>query len=156
MRRFFPALLVAAALGMPARAADSPETPYWVSLKAVPSNMHVGPGRDYRIKFIYQRAGLPLKVLRQMQEWVLVEDPDGARGWMLGEFVSHKAHTAMIRGTVTEIRENRDGSGHMMWRAEPGVIVRVLGDCKDGWCHIDINGRQGFVPASALWGGEKP
>jgi SH3-like domain-containing protein len=138
------------------RAADSDAVPYWVALRNNQTNMRVGPGRDYRINWIYVRTGLPLKVLREMGGWVLVEDPDGARGWMLTQFVSRKAHTALVRGAVTEIHENRDGSGRLMWRAEPGVIARLIGDCSTGWCKVDIDGRQGFAPQSALWGADKP
>jgi SH3-like domain-containing protein len=140
---------------IPAQAASSDAPPYWVALRTNQTNMRVGPGRDYRINWIYQRAGLPLKVLRVMEGWLLVEDPDGARGWMLTQFVSRKAHTAMVRGQVTEIHENRDGSGSVMWRAEPGVIARLI-DCSAGWCKVDIDGRQGFVAQSALWGADKP
>ena len=136
-------------------AADVGAVPYWVALRNGQANMRVGPGRDYRINWIYVRAGLPLKVLREMEGWVLVEDPDGARGWMLTQFVARKAHTAIVRGDVTDIRENRDGSGRLMWRAEPGVIGR-LGDCGGGWCKIDIDGRQGYIPQTALWGAGQP
>jgi SH3-like domain-containing protein len=139
----------------PVRAADPESVPYWVALRNNQTNMRVGPGRDYRINWIYVRAGLPLKVLREMEGWVLVEDPDGARGWMLTQFVARKAHTAMVRGQVAEIREKRDGSGRLMWRAEPGVIGR-LGDCSTGWCKVDIDGRQGYVPETALWGAGPP
>jgi len=139
-----------------ARAADSDAVPYWVSLRNSETNMRVGPGRDYRINWIYLRAGLPLKVLREMGGWVLVEDPDGARGWMLTQFVSRKAHTAIVHDAVAEIHENRDGSGRLMWRAEPGVIARLIGDCNSGWCKVDIDGRQGYVPETGLWGAGKP
>ena len=136
------------------RAAEAESVPYWATLRTGQSNMRVGPGRDYRINWSYVRAGLPLKVLREMEGWVLVEDPDGARGWMLTQFVARKAHSAMVRGQVTEIRENRDGTGRVMWRAEPGVIGR-LGDCNAGWCKVDIDGRQGYIAQSALWGADK-
>lgn len=147
--------VLASGLLSPALAADTDAVPYWVALRNGQTNMRVGPGRDYRINWIYLRAGLPLKVLRQMEGWVLVEDPDGARGWMLTQFVTRKAHTAMVRGGVIDIRENRDGSGRLMWRVEPGVIAR-LGDCTTGWCKVDIDGRQGFVPETALWGAGQP
>ena len=42
-----------------------------------------------------------------------------------------------------------------MWRAEPGVIGR-LGDCKSGWCKLDIDGRQGYIAETALWGAGQP
>ncbi|WP_420382520.1 SH3 domain-containing protein [Novosphingobium sp.] len=161
MRRVFglaalPALMVSAAAIPVAHAADTDAVPYWVSLRNSQTNMRVGPGRDYRINWIYGRVGLPLKVLREMGGWVLVEDPDGARGWMLTQFVSRKAHTAIVQGAIIEIHPNNDGSGPIMWRAEPGVIARMIGDCTGQWCKVDIDGRQGFAPAASLWGAAKP
>ncbi|WP_353229081.1 SH3 domain-containing protein [Novosphingobium sp.] len=144
-------------LAVPAtRAADTDGVPFWVSLRNGETNMRVGPGRDYRINWTYKRPGLPMKVLRSMEGWVLVEDPDGARGWMLTQFVTHKAHTALVHGAVAEIRENRDGSGRVMWRAQPGAIARLLGECSSGWCKVDIDGRQGFMAATSLWGAGAP
>ena len=148
--------LVLAGLAATVRAADTDNAPFWVSLRNSQTNMRVGPGRDYRINWIYQRPGLPLKVLRTMEGWVLVEDPDGARGWMLTQFVSRKARTALVRGDVIDIRENRDGSGRLLWRAQPGVIARLLGECSAAWCKVDIDGRQGYAPAASLWGTGAP
>ena len=150
------AIVAGTALLAPAvRAADAESVPSWAALRNSQTNMRVGPGRDYRINWIYVRAGLPLKVWREMEGWVLVEDPDGARGWMLTQFVARKAHTAMVRGEIAEIRENRDGSGKLLWRAQPGVIAR-LGECGAGWCKVDIDGRQGYVAQTALWGAGQP
>jgi len=88
------AVLVLAALvsGMsaaaPAQAAPDTDTvPYWASLRAKQVNAHVGPGEDYRITFRYHREDLPMKVLRKMEGWRLVQDPDGSRGWMLARFL---------------------------------------------------------------------
>jgi SH3-like domain-containing protein len=153
---FLAAGLLGMGLALPVRAADSDTAPYWVSLRNSQTNMRVGPGRDYRINWTYVRPGLPLKVLRTMEGWVLVEDPDGARGWMLTQFVSRRARTALVRGDVIAIRENRDGSGRLLWRAQPGVIARLLGECSAGWCKVDIDGRQGYAPAAALWGTGAP
>lgn len=149
------ASLSAALMAAPLAAAPDGGVPYWVSLRKQPANMRVGPGRDYRISWVYVREKLPMKVLREMEGWVLVEDPDGARGWMLTQFVASKHHTGIVRGGVTEIRENRDGSGRVLWRAAPGVIGR-LGDCASGWCRVDIDGRQGYVAQAALWGAGAP
>jgi len=141
-----------------ARAADEQaEGPYWASLRTQPANLRVGPGREYRISWVYLRAGLPLKALRTMSGWRLVEDIDGARGWMLAQFLA-RARTATVKpgavkGSMAEIRENADGSGRLLWRAEPGVTGK-LGDCGPVWCKIDIDGRHGSVAKAAIWGAD--
>lgn len=139
----------------PAQAADDDGgAPYWVSLSKDEANMRVGPGREYRINWKYVRKGLPMKVLRVMGGWRLVEDPAGARGWLLAQFLS-RTHTGMIKGGVAELRENKDGSGRLLWRAEPGVVGQI-GDCDDGWCDFDVDGRRGHVAARSVWGAGKP
>jgi SH3-like domain-containing protein len=135
-----------------AAAGDEAEGPYWASLRTQPANLRVGPGREYRIGWVYVRGGLPLKVLRTMGGWRLVEDIDGARGWMLAQFLA-RARTATVKGSIAEIRENADGTGRLLWHAEPGVTGK-LGECGAMWCKIDIDGRRGSVAKAAIWGAD--
>jgi SH3-like domain-containing protein len=154
MIRMALSITVAALLLAPQTArAEEGEVPYWVTLTADKVNMRVGPARDYRIAWHYRRDGLPLKVVRLHEGWRLVEDPDGARGWILSRFLS-RARGALVRGTVAEIRDKPSG-GRLLWRAEPGVVGR-LGDCEAGWCKFDAGGRKGWIAASAIWGEGEP
>lgn len=116
--------------------------------------MRVGPGREYRINWTYVRKGVPLKVLRMMGGWRLVEDPEGARGWILAQFLTRQ-RAAIVKGGESAIRENKDGSGRLLWRVAPGVIGK-LGDCDAGWCAFDVDGRAGFTRAESLWGAGQP
>lgn len=159
MSRMKPSIAIALALacaagGTVARAADD-NGRYWVSLRKDQSNMRVGPGREYRINWVYTRLGLPMKVLREMGGWALVEDPDGTRGWMLQQFITSKVHSGVVKGRAAEIRENKDGSGRLLWHAAPGVVARIL-KCDSGWCRIDIEGRQGYMAQTGLWGAGTP
>ena len=148
----FAAATVLLALPAPA-AAQNREVPYWASLTADKVNMRVGPARDYRIAWVYRRDKLPLKVVRVHEGWRLVEDPDGARGWVLSRFLSRR-RTAVVTGAVAELRDQA-GAGQLLWRLEPGVIGE-LGDCADGWCRLGIRGRFGYVRADRLWGDGEP
>ena len=140
---------------VPAHAQDADDgVPYWVSTRKDTANMRVGPGREYRINWTYTRKGVPMKVLRMMGGWRLVEDPDGARGWVLQQFLSRE-RTGMVKGSITALRENKDGSGRLLWRVAPGVMGKI-GDCKAGWCPFDVDGRKGYIKASAVWGADKP
>jgi len=133
-------------------ADDDAGTPYWASLRTQPANLRVGPGREYRISWVYVREGVPLKVLRTLSGWRLVEDIDGARGWMLAQFLA-RTRTATVKGSVADIREKADGASRLLWRAEPGVTGK-LGDCGPMWCKIDLDGRQGYVAKAAVWGAD--
>ena len=151
----FAAMLLALALAAPGHAsAQEAEVPYWVSLSKDRTNLRVGPGREYRISWVYVRKDVPMKVLRVMGGWRLVQEPDGTRGWILARFLS-RTRTAIVKGDAIQIREKSDGSGVVMWRAAPGVIGR-LGACEAGWCRFDIEGRSGYAPQNALWGAGEP
>lgn len=141
---------------VPAQAQSSDDgVPYWVSTAKDTANMRVGPGRAYRISWTYQRKGVPLKVLRMMGGWRLVEDPDGTRGWILAQFLT-RARTGIVKGSISGLRENKDGTGRILWRVAPGVIGK-LGDCKAGWCEFDVDGlRKGYVRAAGVWGAGEP
>lgn len=140
---------------IPAMAQDAEDgVPYWVSTAKDTANMRVGPGREYRINWTYVRKGVPLKVLRVMGSWRLVEDPEGARGWILSQFLT-RARAGIVKGGITGLRENKDGSGRVLWRVAPGVIGKV-GDCDAGWCVFDVDGRKGFAKSSSVWGAGKP
>jgi SH3-like domain-containing protein len=116
--------------------------------------MRVGPGRDYRISWTYVRKGVPLKVLRVMGGWRLVEDKDGSRGWILQQFLNRE-RAGIVTGSISEMRANKDGSGSLLWRVEPGVIGK-LGECETQWCAFEIEGRKGFIRADNVWGAQKP
>ncbi|MBX9645118.1 MAG: hypothetical protein K2W91_13600 [Novosphingobium sp.] len=142
-------------LSAPLMAQDA-QTPYWASIrKNEPINMRVGPGEDYRILWVYQRQHLPLKVLRIKEGWRLVEDPDGARGWVLARFLT-RDRGAIIKGKEpAPMREAGDANAKLLWRLAPGVIG-LLGDCNAGWCHFTVGPRQGYVEQARLWGAGEP
>jgi SH3-like domain-containing protein len=148
--------LLLAATG-PARAEDR-EVPYWASLRGRDVNMRVGPGEDYRINFRYHREDLPMKVLRVMEGWRLVQDPDGARGWMLARFLKPQ-RGAIVKGErggpPVDMRDKPDAAAKLLWKVEPDVTGK-LGDCADGWCKFDVAGQVGYVREASLWGAGKP
>lgn len=117
--------------------------------------MRVGPGEDYRILWVYRRQNLPLKVLRIKEGWRLVQDPDGAQGWILQQFLTRN-RGGYVRGEgPADMREKADRTSRLLWRLSPGV-VGALGDCSAGWCAFDVEGRRGFVEEGRIWGAGEP
>jgi len=138
------------ALGLAVPASAQRKTPYFVSIKAEKARMRTGPGRNYPSNWLYQRRGLPLKVIDIYGEWRKVEDPDGTQGWMLANLLDD-VRTAMVIGTVTEMRDAPRFNARVSWRAAPGVVGRVS-RCASNWCWFDVAGRGGYVEQSHIWG----
>ena len=152
MRRLIPFALLA--LAAPALGQDR-EVPYWASLRAEEVNMRVGPSEAYPIEWVYRRQGLPVKVVRLMEGWRLVEDPDGERGWIVARLLDPDRGAIVIGEGLAELRAAPEANAEVRWRAEPGV-VGALGNCDDGWCELLVGGRKGWVRAERLWGAGDP
>ncbi|WP_394727827.1 SH3 domain-containing protein [Altererythrobacter sp. GH1-8] len=156
MNRFIVSCLLAsfgaaaAFLGNPL-AAQEQETPYWATLRANEVYMRVGPSVDYRIEWVYRREGLPVRVVRVMEGWLLVQDPDGAQGWISRRLLSRTRGALVIGDTLAPLYERPDPTSKLRWNLEPGVVGR-LGDCRQGWCELDVSGRMGFIEAARIWG----
>jgi len=136
-------------------AAQEREVPYWAALRAGEVNMRAGPSGDFPIEWVYRRQGLPVKVLRVRQGWRLVQDPDGARGWIIARLLTPDRGAIVVGEGLAELRETSESGARVLWRAEPGV-VGALGECKAGWCRLTVDARKGWVRADRLWGAGEP
>lgn len=136
-------------------AAQSDETPYWASISVDKVFMRVGPSAAYPIEWVYQRRGLPVKVLRTNEGWRYVEDPDGKRGWMAARMLSRTRGAIVTGEQNTAIRSDGGAQAPLRWHVEPGV-VGALGACENGWCEFSVGQHRGFVDAEHLWGDGDP
>ena len=146
--------LIVLATAVPA-AAQQRETPYWASIRASELNMRVGPSADYKVRWVYRRPGLPVKVVRLMEGWRLIEDPDGERGWVVARLLDPQQTAIVTPGSPVPLRAGPEATSALRWRAEAGVVGKVE-RCEDGWCRIDVAGRDGWVRENRLWGVGEP
>ncbi|HEX5237060.1 MAG TPA: SH3 domain-containing protein [Sphingomicrobium sp.] len=142
-------LIIAAAA--PALAQDK-QPPYWASLASGQAMTHTGPGRNYPNVWLYQRRDLPVRVVKKYQTWRLIQDPDGAQGWMLVSMLSDR-RTAMVRpGDPRPIFADPNDSARVRYRVEAGAVGRIS-KCKgDGWCRIEIGKKDGYIRTGDVWG----
>ena len=117
--------------------------------------MRAGAGEQFPIVWVYRRENLPVKVVRLMQGWRYVEEPDGSTGWISASLLSRQ-RTAIVTGEdLAAMRDEPAGASELRWNLEPGV-VGLLGDCSEGWCELDVDGHVGWVDQSRLWGAGEP
>ena len=136
-----------------AASAQDRDVPYWATIRpsATELNMRVGPSPDYPISWIYQRPGLPLKVIRLHESWRLVRDPAGDEGWVSSRLLSPDRGAIVIGRQPAAMRSGPSADSQLRWRAAPGVVGR-LGSCSNGWCELKVGQREGWVEQSHLWG----
>lgn len=134
----------------PLRAQDR-EVPYWASLRYDEVRMRVGPSNEYPIEWIYRRKGLPVKVVRVREGWRFVEDPEGTKGWIARSQLDPARGALVVGEGLADIRAEPAATAALRWRAQPGVVGRLIG-CREAWCEIDVAGRRGWMQAARLWG----
>jgi SH3-like domain-containing protein len=159
MRRGMSAAMIAASslFFLTAASADTPAlgpdsnlpVPRFVSLKVEGANGRHGPGLDHPVDWIYQHAGLPLRVTAESGPWRRVADPDGTEVWMHAQNLDPRRTAYVTRASALR-RQARDGAAVVAY-LDTGVIGAITG-CEGEWRRIAIAGRVGWVEAGALWG----
>jgi SH3-like domain-containing protein len=128
--------------------------PRFVSLKADKVNMHIGPAKTYEVKWVYQRAGLPVEITAEFENWRRIRDADGTEGWIYHSLLSGRRTGQVIakdKDTLVPIYEKADVESAVAAKLEPGVLGTVK-RCDAGWCHISGRGFEGFIQQVRLWG----
>jgi SH3-like domain-containing protein len=137
-------------LAAPAVAQDK-QPPYWASIASGQAMTRTGPGKNYPGVWLYQRRDLPVRVVKKYDNWRLIQDPDGAQGWMLVTLLSDRRTGVVKPGVLRPIRVKPDAGAHVRYNAEPGAVGRI-DKCASGWCRIAFGNRQGYIHSSDLWG----
>lgn len=144
-------LSLAVSLATSADAADSvKKPPYWASIVPNKARTRTGPGRNFPGAWLYQRSGLPVRVIGTYTNWRKITDPDGQGGWIQSNMLTDK-RTALVIGGVREMRDHPDEAARVAWRVAPGV-VGTIGECDIRWCRFESGGKSGYVARGGLWG----
>jgi SH3-like domain-containing protein len=150
MRVLGAALILGALLAAPAAAQDK-KVPYWASIASGEAMARAGPGRTYPGVWLYKRRDLPVRVLKVYDNWRLIEDPDGDKGWMLVSLMSGERTAIVKPGAPRAIREKPAGASRTAYLAEGGVIGRVE-RCDGDWCRFAVGKRRGWIAQAELYG----
>ncbi len=126
--------------------------PPFVSIKAGKANLRAGPGRKYPVRWTYMRRHLPVQIVGEHENWREVRDPWGEEGWLHSSLLSGR-RTAMVRGDLVALRDGSDEAAPVLMYLERRVIVTVEA-CRASWCRISVDGRAGWLPATAVYGAD--
>jgi SH3-like domain-containing protein len=157
-------LVVACLLGVvactTASAKDSTPTtsglpvPRYVSLKSDHVNVRAGPTKDNDVAWVYTRAGLPVEITAEYENWRRVRDSEGAEGWVYHSLLSGR-RTAVVtmkqKDDLASLYESADKTSGITARLQAGVIAQVK-KCTSSWCHVSGSGFDGWIEQQRLWG----
>jgi SH3-like domain-containing protein len=129
--------------------------PRFVSLKSDKVNMHIGPAKTYDVKWLYQRAGLPVEIIAEFETWRRIRDAEGTEGWVYHSLLSGRRTgmvTAKAADDLVPLYDKPDDKGAVTARLERGVVASVKRCSGEGWCFVAGRGFEGYVQQTRLWG----
>ena len=128
--------------------------PRYVSLKSDRVNLREGPSKDHRTTWVFQRAGLPVEITAESENWRRIRDAEGAEGWVFQSLLSSR-RTALVapwrKGELFNIHAKPAETTPVTARLQAGVQGNVR-KCDAEWCRISGDGFEGFIRKSLLWG----
>lgn len=138
-------------------AANEPfkSTPYpvprFVSLESAEIYVRTGPGKQYPVKWVFKKQGLPVEVVLEYEHWRKIRDHEGQQGWIYGPLLSGR-RTALIRAEGDVLLHGGPSVEYgAVAIAQPMSVVHVK-SCADIWCKIEAQNLEGWIPKAFLWG----
>lgn len=130
--------------------------PRFVSLKSERVNVRAGPAKDHNVSWVYTRAGLPVEITAEYENWRRIRDWEGAEGWVLHSLLSGRRTALVVAKTkagedYVPLRASADPDSAVVAKLENGVLANVK-RCSDHWCRLVGDGFDGWIHQERLWG----
>jgi SH3-like domain-containing protein len=154
-------LVVALLLAVPHGAAAQVEgsasglpVPRYVSLKADKVNVRGGPSRDHEVAWVFTRAGIPVEITAESENWRRIRDSEGAEGWVFHSLLSGR-RTVLVAPTAKAetfpLYADASTGSRVVATLESRVLATVR-TCNKKWCRIFGPGFDGYMQQHLLWG----
>jgi len=115
-------------------------------------NAHTGPENFYKIKIIYRKKYLLLRVVNEYNDWYQVEDIEGEKSWIYRNFLSKqkkKQYVSIKEETFCYKKPTK--SSQVAFKS--GYLVNFqLKYCHNEFCLLSKEKIEGWCEKSKLWG----
>lgn len=136
----------------PLYGAAQRSVPRFVSLRSNEIKMRVGPGREYPVRWVLQRKGLPVKIIAEYDTWRQVECHDGTSGWIHQSLLTGK-RTLMVTHSKCRLLSSAHRKALNIAKLAPLTLLSFkVKDCQSERCFVAINSEEGWVSKKQVWG----
>jgi len=131
------------------------QVPRFVSLKSNRVNVRKGPSTEHAVAWVFSRAGLPVEIIAEFENWRQIRDSEGSEGWVFHALLSGR-RTALVMPWTKESRSiplhaKTSNDSNAVAQLEPGVLGSVH-TCDGAWCHFSVEDYTGWIQQKRLWG----
>ena len=128
--------------------------PRFVSLKADRVNVRAGPNTDQDVRWVYTRAGMPVEIIAEFENWRRIRDWEGAEGWVYHSLLSGRRTAIVVptlKNDLVPLYEDHDLKSAVIAKLQAGVLGS-LKSCTGTWCEFAGKGFDGWIRQDRLWG----
>tara|TARA_B100000686_G_scaffold101382_1_gene108565 strand:- start:13527 stop:14027 length:501 start_codon:yes stop_codon:yes gene_type:complete len=121
------------------------------SLEHNNSNMRVGPGKRFEIKWNFKKIGLPVKVIKKYDNWYEILTPDGSKGWMHKRLLNNNKTIIFKKNSLIYSKPNIGSK--LKANIDKNSVVTIK-SCKKNWCKIEDENYDlvGYTLKENIWG----
>jgi SH3-like domain-containing protein len=128
--------------------------PRFVSLKSDRVNVRSGPNKDQEVRWVYTRAGMPVEITAEFENWRRIRDWEGAEGWVYHSLLSGKRSAVVVpdlKNDLVPLYEKADPKSPETARLQSGVLG-MLKSCTGAWCEFTGKNFDGWIRQERIWG----
>jgi SH3-like domain-containing protein len=143
-----------AANDVPAGSVSGLPVPRFVSLKSDRVNVRSGPNKDQDVRWVYTRAGMPVEITAEFENWRRIRDWEGAEGWVYHSLLSGRRSAVVVptlKDDLVPLYEKADPQSAVMVRLQSGVLGQIK-TCDGQWCQFNGKDFSGWIKQDRLWG----
>ncbi len=142
------------AAGEAAGTASGLPVPRFVSLKTDKVNVRGGPSREHEVTWVFTRAGVPVEITAESENWRRIRDAEGAEGWVYHSLLSGRRTVLVAPWSKNEsfaLYDRPDKDARVAAELQSGVFG-IVKNCSGKWCRIFGDGFDGYMEQERLWG----
>jgi|TARA_B100000795_G_scaffold242661_1_gene206071 SH3-like domain-containing protein len=125
----------------------------FLSLKKDKVNVRYGPSFDSKIKYIYTKINLPIKLIDKKENWRRIIDLKNNSGWIHSSQLNEKSNSIIILEDKILFKKSSNLSKPIA-RVEKGRLL-IISRCENHWCSVTTDNYYGWIKAVNIWGSIK-
>ena len=121
----------------------------FLSTKYNEVNIRKGPGKNHYVIGIFQKKGIPLKIIDSFDTWLKVEDYEGETGWVSKSQLSEKKFGIVLK--EVKLQQFPKKNSKELALIKKNILIKVK-KCKIDWCHVNVENFSGWIEIDKFWG----
>ena len=124
----------------------------FLSLKKNKVNVRYGPSFDSKIKYIYKKINLPVKLIDKKENFRRIIDLKNNSGWI--HISQVKKSNSIIALEDKILFKKASNFSKPIVRLEKGRLL-IIKKCNNNWCNIITDDYNGWIKTNNIWGSIK-